>query len=102
MYTLWGRKRFLLPVTYFPTNLVYSTSNGYDNRVWREGAERDDRARQTVGGAGRRDTKVRWRAVSDEITVDRRTVDLLTSQSQGDTAVKVCREQDSNIETFGA
>jgi len=28
---LWGRKRFLLPVTYFPTNLVYpfSTSNGY-------------------------------------------------------------------------
>jgi len=21
--TLWGRKRFLLPVTYFPTNLVY-------------------------------------------------------------------------------
>jgi len=23
MYTLWGRKRFLLPVTYFPTNLVY-------------------------------------------------------------------------------
>jgi len=22
-YTLWGRKRFLLPVTYFPTNLVY-------------------------------------------------------------------------------
>jgi len=23
MYTLWGRKRFLLLVTYFPTNLVY-------------------------------------------------------------------------------
>jgi len=23
MYTLCGRKRFLLPVTYFPTNLVY-------------------------------------------------------------------------------
>jgi len=23
IYTLWGRKRFLLPVTYFPTNLVY-------------------------------------------------------------------------------
>jgi len=22
-YTLWGRKRFLLPVTYFSTNLVY-------------------------------------------------------------------------------
>jgi len=22
IYTLWGRKRFLLPVTYFPTNLV--------------------------------------------------------------------------------
>jgi len=21
--TLWGRKRFLLPVTYFPTNLLY-------------------------------------------------------------------------------
>jgi len=31
IYTLWGRKRFLLPVTYFPTNLVYfySTSNRY-------------------------------------------------------------------------
>jgi len=24
IYTLWGRKRFLLPVTYFPTNLVYN------------------------------------------------------------------------------
>jgi len=23
IYTLWGRERFLLPVTYFPTNLVY-------------------------------------------------------------------------------
>jgi len=23
IYTLWGRKRFLLPVTYFPTNLVH-------------------------------------------------------------------------------
>jgi len=23
IYTLWGRKRFLLPVIYFPTNLVY-------------------------------------------------------------------------------
>jgi len=23
IHTLWGRKRFLLPVTYFPTNLVY-------------------------------------------------------------------------------
>jgi len=23
IYTLWGRKRFLLPVKYFPTNLVY-------------------------------------------------------------------------------
>jgi len=23
IYTLWGRKRFHLPVTYFPTNLVY-------------------------------------------------------------------------------
>jgi len=23
IYTLWGRKRFLLLVTYFPTNLVY-------------------------------------------------------------------------------
>jgi len=23
IYTLWGRKRFLLPVTYFPTNLIY-------------------------------------------------------------------------------
>jgi len=23
IYTLWGRKRFLLPVTYFLTNLVY-------------------------------------------------------------------------------
>jgi len=23
IYTLWGRKRFLLPVAYFPTNLVY-------------------------------------------------------------------------------
>jgi len=23
IYTLWGRKRFLLPVTYFPTNLVF-------------------------------------------------------------------------------
>jgi len=23
IYTLWGRKRFLLSVTYFPTNLVY-------------------------------------------------------------------------------
>jgi len=23
IYTLWGQKRFLLPVTYFPTNLVY-------------------------------------------------------------------------------
>jgi len=23
IYTLWGRKRFLLPVTYFPKNLVY-------------------------------------------------------------------------------
>jgi len=23
IYTLWGRKRFLLPVTYFPTNLEY-------------------------------------------------------------------------------
>jgi len=23
IYTLWSRKRFLLPVTYFPTNLVY-------------------------------------------------------------------------------
>jgi len=23
VYTLWGRKRFLLYVTYFPTNLVY-------------------------------------------------------------------------------
>jgi len=32
IYTLWSRKRFLLPVTYFPTNLVYvySTSNGYE------------------------------------------------------------------------
>jgi len=26
IYTLWGRKRFLLPVTYFPTNLVYQFS----------------------------------------------------------------------------
>jgi len=23
IYTLWGRERFLLPLTYFPTNLVY-------------------------------------------------------------------------------
>jgi len=23
IYTLWGRKLFLLPVTYFPTNLVF-------------------------------------------------------------------------------
>jgi len=23
IYTLWGRKRFLMPVTYFLTNLVY-------------------------------------------------------------------------------
>jgi len=23
IYTLWDRNRFLLPVTYFPTNLVY-------------------------------------------------------------------------------
>jgi len=23
IYSLWGRKHFLLPVTYFPTNLVY-------------------------------------------------------------------------------
>jgi len=23
IYTLWGRKRFLLPATYFPKNLVY-------------------------------------------------------------------------------
>jgi len=23
IYALWGRKRFRLPVTYFPTNLVY-------------------------------------------------------------------------------
>jgi len=23
IYTLWGRKRFPLPVTYFPANLVY-------------------------------------------------------------------------------
>jgi len=23
IYTLWGRKRFRLPVTYFPPNLVY-------------------------------------------------------------------------------
>jgi len=23
VYTLWGRKRFLLPVTYFPANLVH-------------------------------------------------------------------------------
>jgi len=23
IYTLWGRKRFILPVTYFPTNLLY-------------------------------------------------------------------------------
>jgi len=23
LYTLWGRKLFLLPVTYFPTNIVY-------------------------------------------------------------------------------
>jgi len=23
IYTLWGRNRFLIPVTYFPTNLVY-------------------------------------------------------------------------------
>jgi len=23
IYTLWGRRRFFLPVTYFPTNLVY-------------------------------------------------------------------------------
>jgi len=23
IYSLWGRKRFFLPVTYFPTNLVY-------------------------------------------------------------------------------
>jgi len=23
VYTLWGRKRFLLPVTYYPTNQVY-------------------------------------------------------------------------------
>jgi len=23
LYPLWGRKRFLLPITYFPTNLVY-------------------------------------------------------------------------------
>jgi len=23
IFTLWGRKRFLLPVTYFPTNIVY-------------------------------------------------------------------------------
>jgi len=23
IYTLWGRARFLSPVTYFPTNLVY-------------------------------------------------------------------------------
>jgi len=22
-YTLWGQKRFFLPVTYFPTNIVY-------------------------------------------------------------------------------
>jgi len=60
IYTLWGRKRFLLPVTYFSTNLVYpftlrvtgitnpsacyilsdessipfySTSNGYKNGI---------------------------------------------------------------------
>jgi len=38
IYTLWGRKRFILPVTYFPANLVYlySMRNGYKkytNRV---------------------------------------------------------------------
>jgi len=54
-YTLWGRKRFLLPVTYFPTNLVYPfdilsdesnipfyfTSNGYKymTRISLKGAE---------------------------------------------------------------
>jgi len=27
-YTLWGWKRFLLPVTYFPTNLVYPFTLG--------------------------------------------------------------------------
>jgi len=38
IYTLWGRKRFLLPVTYFPTNLVYpySTSNGYTYKRQKE------------------------------------------------------------------
>jgi len=25
-YTLWGRKRFLLPVAYFPTNIVYPST----------------------------------------------------------------------------
>jgi len=34
IYTLWGRKRFLLPVTYFLTNLVSSiTSNGYKRHL---------------------------------------------------------------------
>jgi len=28
VYTLWGRKRFLLPVTYFSTNLVYPFTLG--------------------------------------------------------------------------
>jgi len=33
IYTLWGRKRFLLPVTYFFDEYsipFYSTSNGYN------------------------------------------------------------------------
>jgi len=33
IYTLWGRKRFLLPATYYPTNLVYPMSNGYKNPI---------------------------------------------------------------------
>jgi len=39
MYTLWGRKRFLLPVTYFPTNLVYPFTirvTGIKRIVWQK------------------------------------------------------------------
>jgi len=50
IYTLWGRKRFLLPVTYFSTKLpsacyilsdepFYPTSNGYKNHIFCCGAK---------------------------------------------------------------
>jgi len=36
IHSLWGRKRFHLPVTYFPTNLVYPFTlrlTGYNNKT---------------------------------------------------------------------